>query len=202
MHPWVLSERLAVTVGKTPYVHFDLNDYSVPNTLVRRALAVLAGEHTVRILDGTTEVALHPQSWSQAEQIEQGSHVKALVAHKRQARAHRAVDRPVQPDPVAARHRGAVCQRHFKIPRSVPMSEYDPTGLRTQADELRLYDLLAHWPEVLDSPLVAQAGPGRLRVPADTARGTLAALRPRVQQAWRDQLRAGPMPDFDPDGPF
>lgn len=82
------------------------------------------------------------------------------------------------------------------------MSEYDPTGLRTQADELRLYDLLAHWPEVLDSPLVAQAGPGRLRVPADTARGPLAALRPRVQQAWRDQLRAGSMPDFDPDEPF
>lgn len=22
---------------------------------------------------------------------------------------------------------------------------------------------------------------------------------PQVQQAWRDQLRAGPMPDFDPD---
>ena len=109
VHPWVLSERLAVTVGKTPYVHFDLNDYSVPNTLVRRALAVLADEHTVHILDGTTEVALHPQSWSQAEQIEQDSHVKALVAHKRQARAHRAVDRPVQPDPVAARRRGTDC---------------------------------------------------------------------------------------------
>ena len=25
---------------------------------------------------------------------------------------------------------------------------------------------------------------------------------PQVQQAWRDQLRAGPMPDFDPDEPF
>ena len=24
----------------------------------------------------------------------------------------------------------------------------------------------------------------------------------QVQQAWRDQLRAGPMPDFDPDEPF
>ncbi|NYG35492.1 hypothetical protein HZU83_18345 [Sphaerotilus montanus] len=89
MHPWVLSERLAVTVGKTPYVHFDLNDYSGPHTLVRRALAVLADEHTVRILDGTTEVARHPRSWSRAEQIEQDSHVKVLVAHKRQARAQR-----------------------------------------------------------------------------------------------------------------
>ena len=33
-------------VGKTPYVRFDLNDYSVPHTHVRRTLAVLADEHT------------------------------------------------------------------------------------------------------------------------------------------------------------
>ena len=32
------------------------------------------------------------------------------------------------------------------------MNEHDPTALRTQADELRLYGLLAHWPEVLASP--------------------------------------------------
>ena len=32
------------------------------------------------------------------------------------------------------------------------MSEHDPIALRTQADELRLYGLLAHWPEVLASP--------------------------------------------------
>lgn len=101
VHPWALGERLAVTVGKTPYVRFDLNDYSVPHTLVRRALAVLADEHTVRILDGTTEVARHPRSWSRAEQIEQDSHVKALVAHKRQARAHRAVDRLAQAAPAS-----------------------------------------------------------------------------------------------------
>jgi len=25
---------------------------------------------------------------------------------------------------------------------------------------------------------------------------------PQVQQAWRDQLLAGPMPDFDADEPF
>jgi hypothetical protein len=37
-----LGERLAVKVGKTPYVRFDLNDYSVPHTHVRRTLTVLA----------------------------------------------------------------------------------------------------------------------------------------------------------------
>jgi transposase len=39
---FALGERLAVDVGKTPYVRFDLNDYTVPHTHVRRTLAVLA----------------------------------------------------------------------------------------------------------------------------------------------------------------
>ncbi len=43
-HEFALGERVAVTVGKTPYVRFDLNDYSVPHTHVRRTLAVLADE--------------------------------------------------------------------------------------------------------------------------------------------------------------
>jgi len=36
------DERVAVEVGKTPYVRFDLNDYSVPPTHVRRTLVVVA----------------------------------------------------------------------------------------------------------------------------------------------------------------
>jgi hypothetical protein len=40
-NPAPLLERVAVTVGKTPYVRFDLNDYSVPHTHVRRVLTVL-----------------------------------------------------------------------------------------------------------------------------------------------------------------
>ena len=41
-HEFALGQRLAVTVGKTPYIRFDLNDYSVPHTHVRRTLTVLA----------------------------------------------------------------------------------------------------------------------------------------------------------------
>jgi hypothetical protein len=37
-----LLERVPVTAGKTPYVRFDLNDYSIPHTHVRRPLTVLA----------------------------------------------------------------------------------------------------------------------------------------------------------------
>lgn len=45
---FALGERVAVTVDKTPYIRFDLNDYSVPHTHVRRTLAMLADEWTVR----------------------------------------------------------------------------------------------------------------------------------------------------------
>ena len=97
-----LAERRAVTVGKTPYVRFDLNDYSVPHTHVRRALSVLADEYRVRILDGAQELASHLRSWDRGQQIEQPVHIEALVEHKRAARAHRACDRLAQAAPASA----------------------------------------------------------------------------------------------------
>ena len=76
---FALGERLPVSVGKTPYVRFDLNDYSVPHTHVRRTLTVLADEQWVRILDGATEVARHPRCWDSHAQIEDPAHVQRLV---------------------------------------------------------------------------------------------------------------------------
>ena len=98
---FALGERVAVTVGKTPYVRFDLNDYSVPHTHVRRTLTVLADETSVRILDGTTELARHARSWDSHAQIEIEAHVQRLVEHKRAARAHRACDRLAQAAPAS-----------------------------------------------------------------------------------------------------
>jgi transposase len=98
-HEFALGQRVAVTVHKTPYVRFDLNDYSVPHTHVRRTLAVLADEHTVRILDGAVELACHDRCWDRDQQIEIAAHVQRLVEHKRAARAHRACDRLAQAAP-------------------------------------------------------------------------------------------------------
>ena len=97
-----LGERVAVSVGKTPYVRFDLNDYSVPHTHVRRTLAVLADEQWVRVLDGASELARHPRCWDRDAQIEDDAHVQRLVDHKRAARQHRACDRLAQAAPAAA----------------------------------------------------------------------------------------------------
>ncbi|NLZ39881.1 MAG: IS21 family transposase, partial [Comamonadaceae bacterium] len=80
---------------------FDLNDYSVPHTHVRRTLAVLADEHTVRILDGVAELARHVRCWDRGQQIEDPAHVQRLLEHKRTARAHRGCDRLAQAAPAA-----------------------------------------------------------------------------------------------------
>ena len=101
-HGYPLEERVTVTIGKTPYARFDLNDYSVPHTHVRRALSVLADEQRVRILDGAQELVSHARSWDRGQQIEQPVHIEALVEHKRAARAHRACDRLAQAAPASA----------------------------------------------------------------------------------------------------
>ncbi len=51
-HECPVAERVQVHAGKTPYVRFDLNDYSIPPTHVRRTLTVLAEPDRVRVLDG------------------------------------------------------------------------------------------------------------------------------------------------------
>jgi transposase len=100
-NPAPLLERVAVKVGKTPYVRFDLNDYSVPHTQVQRVLTVLADTHEVRIVDGGHVLACHRRSYDKGAQIEQAEHIQALVAHKRAARQHRATDRLAQVAPAS-----------------------------------------------------------------------------------------------------
>ena len=98
---YILGQRLDVAVAKTPYVRFDLNDYTVPHTHVRRTLSVLADEQQVRILDGVTELARHPRSFDRHQVIEDPLHLQALVEHKRRARAHRGCDALAQVAPAS-----------------------------------------------------------------------------------------------------
>ncbi len=91
--PFPAHERLAVEVGKTPYVRFDLNDYSVPHDRTQRTLVVVADLGALRIFDGNVVVATHVRCWDRGQQIEDGSHVQALVDEKRRARFHRGFDR-------------------------------------------------------------------------------------------------------------
>jgi transposase len=97
-----LNECVAVNVGKTPYVRFDLNDYSVPHTMVGRTLTVLADPGELRIVDGGGIVACHRRSYDKGAQIEDAAHLQALVANKRAARRHRGTDRLARAAPASA----------------------------------------------------------------------------------------------------
>ena len=112
---YAAAERVQVHAGKTPYVRFDLNDYSIPHTHVRRTLTVLAEPDSLRVLDGATVLATHSRSWDRGAQIEQEAHLQALVAHKRGAREHRATDRLAQAVPGVAELLQRAAQRGHNL---------------------------------------------------------------------------------------
>jgi transposase len=87
------ADRKEVHSQKTPYVRYDLNDYSVPHQLVQRTLTVFATPHEVRVVDGQEVVAVHERSYDKHRQIEDPAHLAGLAAKKDHARRHRAQDR-------------------------------------------------------------------------------------------------------------
>jgi transposase len=92
-HPISCGRIVATASGKTPYVRFDLNDYSIPHTLVRQPLTLVAEEDTVRVLDGDTEVARHVRSYDRGKVIEDPRHIAELARDKRRAHDLRGRDR-------------------------------------------------------------------------------------------------------------
>jgi transposase len=79
--------------GKQPYVRFDLNDYSIPHTLVRQPLTLVADEDTVLVLNGTDEVARHVRSYDRGRRIEDPAHLDGLLAERRRALPSKTQDR-------------------------------------------------------------------------------------------------------------
>lgn len=106
-------------MGKTPYVRFDLNDYSVPHDRVRRTLVVRATQTQVRVLDAGEVVAVHARSFGRGKQIEDPEHVAALVVQKRQARRERGQDRLAQAVPRSGELLVALAERGGRIGSSV-----------------------------------------------------------------------------------
>src|SRR5580658_106136 len=70
---------------KTIYVHFDLNDYSIPPEAVGRPLTLVASDTDVRILDGAAEIARHHRSYDRQQSILDPAHEQALLRTKRKA---------------------------------------------------------------------------------------------------------------------
>jgi len=92
-HAFECDLVLAKCSGKTPYLRFDRNDYSIPPEFVRRPLSLVATHEQIRILDGAEQVARHRRSYDREQTIEDPSHIAALVAFKREGRATKGRDR-------------------------------------------------------------------------------------------------------------
>ena len=104
-----------VRSGKTPYVRFDLNDYSIPFELVRKPLTLICNEKEIRILDEGKEVARHQRSYDKGKTVEDESHITALVKAKRSARQSRGMTRLFRAVPGAKAFLERVVERGLNL---------------------------------------------------------------------------------------
>ena len=92
-HPFSSALVKAVHSGKTPYVRFDLNDYSIPSTHTKRTLTLVATSAEVRVLEGDKEIARHARTYDRGRTVENRRHLDALSDEKRHAADLRGRDR-------------------------------------------------------------------------------------------------------------
>jgi transposase len=92
-HPFDTDVMRPVACGKTPYVRFDRNSYSIPHTHGRHPLTLLASATTVRLVAGADEIARHARSYDTGQTIEDLAHLEGLLAATRQANPSTGRDR-------------------------------------------------------------------------------------------------------------
>ncbi len=85
LHPFSSDLVRTVHADKTLCVRFDLNDYSIPPQALGRPLTLIASPTTVRLLDGSAEIASHRRSYDRHQCIQDPAHVQALIEQKRKA---------------------------------------------------------------------------------------------------------------------
>lgn len=178
-HPFETNERLEAHVGKTPYVRFDRNDYSVPFQYTRQTLSVIASEDTVRIVQGPHIIATHPRSFAVGTQVEDPKHIQDLLEHKRHARKHRGIDYLRHAAPATEAFLHLVAQQGRPLGAMV-------TGL------LRLLDTVG--PDALNAALLraTEAGTphlGALRQLLDQSRGAKPSVSVPVSEDPRVRMQ-------------
>ena len=85
VHPFACDLMRPAHADKTLCVRFDLNDYSVPPQALGRTLTLVASPITVRLFDGSTEIASHRRSYDRHQLVEDPAHRQALLEQKRKA---------------------------------------------------------------------------------------------------------------------
>lgn len=146
-HPFETELVRAVRSGKTPYIRFDRNLYSIPHTRVRKPLTLLAGGDRVRILDGQTVLAQHSRSYDTGQTVEDPEHLEGLIAATRQANVHTVRDRLRAAVPAAAdlfrrlAERGEALRPHAARLLAL-LDDYGPRELAAAVDDALRRDAL------------------------------------------------------------
>jgi transposase len=118
-NPFDCDDTIVVSIGKTPYARYDLNDYSVPHECVRRDLTIRASQTQVRIMEADQLLAVHPRSYDKGQVIEHTRHIEALKQAKRKAANHSTQYRLVQQVPSAEAFLQHNQNRGHRLGRSV-----------------------------------------------------------------------------------
>ncbi len=85
LHRFDSDLLIPVRSGKTIYVRFDLNDYSIPPAAVGRQLTLAASASTIRIFDGNQEIARHRRTYDRRQPVLDPAHQEELLKEKRKA---------------------------------------------------------------------------------------------------------------------
>jgi len=81
-------EKKITRVGKTPYIRFDCNDYSVPAYLVGKIVEVQACTEWVHVAVGVERVTTHTRSYGKRLVLEHEDHLKEVLDSKQRAKRH------------------------------------------------------------------------------------------------------------------
>lgn len=100
--PFEAAQRVQAKVGRTPYVRFDTNDYSVPAKYVRREVTILAEPVRVRIVVDGEVVAEHARTYDRKATMSQREHLQGVIEYKRRARKNAGTYRLTKSAPAAA----------------------------------------------------------------------------------------------------
>ncbi len=113
--PYEAVERIEAHVGRTPFVRFDKNDYSLPCAHVRRRVRVVADPQRVRVVVDGEVVAEHVRSYDRRATIEDPAHLRELIIKKRRAKEGAGMSRLTRAAPAAQVMLERAAQRGLNI---------------------------------------------------------------------------------------
>lgn len=187
------DHQAAVRVGKTPWARFDLNDYSVPHTQVRKPLSVRATEKEVRLFDGDEQVASHVRSWDRGQQLENPEHTRQLRKAKKAAKTDHATDRLLAACPRVGELLDITQQRKQSLSKVIK-------ALRCLLDDYAATEFRAAVNTALDSQIYHVAGVQQVLEQRREARDQKPLITPSLPpkaRAENTQVKPAALSDYD-----